>query len=73
MKKNPSFTVGETALAKRLFAEAEANGTLKAPQAIAAVGSRSGGLINTVRRSQVTFRDYLRVARTLLRPNKRSA
>lgn len=65
MKKTVSFTASDKALARRLFADAKANGTLKAPQAIAAIGSQSGGPIDVVMRSQVTFRDYLRDARRI--------
>lgn len=58
----PRFTPTEIALAKRMFARAEAAGTLKPPRAIAAL-ALSNGLRRSISASTVTHRDYLRDAR----------
>lgn len=66
MKKSTPFNAAEIALAKRLFAEAQAEGSLKKPRAIGAVASRAGGPIRSMGRIEVTHRDYLRDARAIL-------
>lgn len=66
MKKSIPFTAAEIALAKRLFAEAQAQGSVKAPRAIGAVASRAGGPIQSIGRIEVSHRDYLRDARAIL-------
>lgn len=65
MARRPSlYTAAETALAKSLFAEAQANGTLKPGRGLIAIA-----LGNGFRRSAAqatTFRDYLPDARKQL-------
>lgn len=61
-KSSRPFSPAEIALAKQMFARAQAAGTLKPPRAIAAL-ALSNGYRRTVSASTVTYRDYLRDAR----------
>jgi hypothetical protein len=63
-RKSATYSDAEIALAKRLFAQAQASGTLKPPRGLIAIA-----LSNGYRRSvaqAVTYRDYLRDARRRL-------
>lgn len=55
-------------LAKKLYAEAKANGTLKTPRPIAASMGRLDGVSHSVKACGVTWSDYLVDANRALRP-----
>lgn len=63
-RKSAPYTDAEIALAKRLFAQAQASGTLKPPRGLIAV-ALSNGYRQSVSQT-VTYRDYLRDARQRL-------
>lgn len=60
-RKSAPYTDAEIALAKRLFEQAQASGTLKPPRGLIAI-ALSNGYRQSVSQA-VTFRDYLRDAR----------
>lgn len=63
-RKSAPYTDAEIALAKRLFAQAQASGTLKPPRGLIAI-ALSNGYRQSVSQT-VTYRDYLRDARQRL-------
>jgi hypothetical protein len=63
-RKSAPYTDTEIALAKRLFAQAQASGTLKPPRGLIAI-ALSNGYRQSVSQT-VTYRDYLRDARQRL-------
>lgn len=63
-RKSAPYTEPEIALAKRLFAQAQASGTLKPPRGLIAI-ALSNGYRQSVSQA-VTYRDYLRDARQRL-------
>jgi hypothetical protein len=71
MTQEKTSTEDEIELAIKLFAEAKANGALRAPRPIAASIGRSHGIGHSVKASTVTWRDYLVVARLALRPKRK--
>ena len=72
-KQTRRYTSAEHDFAQKLFANAKANGILKAPRALAAL-ALSNGYRQTVTASAVTYRDYLPEARRTLeaRPRPRT-
>lgn len=63
-RKSAPYTDAEIALAKRLFAQAQANGTLTPLRGLIAI-ALSNGYRQSVSQT-VTYRDYLRHARRRL-------
>ncbi|WP_028745402.1 hypothetical protein [Rhizobium mesoamericanum] len=63
-RKSAPYTDAEIALAKRLFAQAQASGTLKPPRGLIAI-ALSNGYRQSVSQT-VTYQDYLRDARQRL-------
>jgi hypothetical protein len=63
-RKQPLYTHAEIALAKRLFAQAKAGGTLKPPRGLIAI-ALSNGYSHSVAQAP-SYRDYLRDARLRL-------
>ncbi len=63
-RRSAPYTDAEIALAKRLFAQAQASGTLKPPRGLIAI-ALSNGYRRSVSQS-VTYRDYLHDARQRL-------
>lgn len=63
-RKSAPYTDAEIALAKRLFVQAQASGTLKPPRGLIAI-ALSNGYSQSVSQA-VTYRDYLRDARQRL-------
>lgn len=63
-KSSPPYTEAEKALAKQLFARAQADGTLKPRPGLIAVAFGSGDSASASR--DVAWRDYLRDARAML-------
>jgi hypothetical protein len=63
-RKPPTYTDAEIALAKRMFAEAQASGTLKPGRGLIAVALGSGARSSVAQAP--SFRDYLKDARQQL-------
>lgn len=63
-RKSAPYSHAEIALAKRLFAQAQASGTLKPPRGLITI-ALSNGYRQSVSQT-VTYRDYLRDARQRL-------
>lgn len=63
-QKSKPYSVAEDALAQQLFAQAEANGTLKQGRGLIAVAFGNGGTASAS--CAVTWRDYRPEARAIL-------
>lgn len=60
-----TYTAAEHRHAQRLFTQAKARGSLKAPRALGALAT-SDGFVRSYSASSVTYRDYLPDARRAL-------
>jgi hypothetical protein len=71
MSRTAKFNREEIALAKRLFFSDQAKDSVKSPRPIAVVTTIGARRTRTLFQSEVTYRDYLRDARRMLKRGDR--